>query len=112
MGVRQGVAGVMSPVKRISQVKEKVKKDSFSECDQEEEGISPGSQKSLMSWDQILRPLPEAAGYHCPYSRSVSPPWSQGSRGRKNCTHRDATSVGSQSPSHNFLILVIFRESQ
>lgn len=83
VGVRQGVAGVMSPVKRISQVKKKVKKDSFSECDQEEEGISPGSQKSLMSWDQILRPLPEAAGYHCPYSRSVSPPWSCGSRGRK-----------------------------
>ena len=30
----------------------------------------------------------------------------------KNCTRRDTTSVGSQSPSHNFLILLIFRESQ
>jgi len=83
VGVRQGVAGVMSPVKRISQVKEKVEKDGFSECDQEEEGISPGSRKALMSWDQILRPLPEAAGYHCPYSTSVSPPWSWGSGQRE-----------------------------
>lgn len=48
-------------------------------CVQEEGGISPGGPAVLGLRCQILSPLPEVAGHHCPYAGSVSPPWSQGS---------------------------------
>lgn len=108
MGERQGVGWVMK--RNVLYMRESPKKMAFPVCDLEVGEISPGGQAVLGSLCQNLSPLPEVAGLRCPYAGPVSPPWSQGSGGEGRKTHPDATSTHSQHPSHNFLILLIFRE--
>lgn len=67
----------------MSCIKENRKKMAFPTCDLKEGGISPGGQAVLGSLCQILSPLPEVAGYCCPYSGSVPPAWIQGSGGKE-----------------------------